>query len=85
MSRSGAWPRAQSRAQSRVMSLLEAVTNVAVGYGLAVAPQLAVFPLFALPARLDDACAMGAVFSLVSLARSYLLRRMFEALAGRAA
>ncbi|WP_424894932.1 DUF7220 family protein [Tepidimonas sp. HKU79] len=32
--------------QSRWMSLLEAVTNVLVGYGAAVATQWAVFPLF---------------------------------------
>jgi hypothetical protein len=69
--------------QSRVMSLVEAVTNVAVGYGVAVATQLVVFPCFGLPAHLDDAMAIGAVFTVVSIARSYLLRRAFEVIRAR--
>ena len=32
--------------QSRLMSLVEAMANVAVGYGVAVATQLLVFPAF---------------------------------------
>ena len=36
--------------QSRLMSLVEAVTNVAVGYGLAVVTQIIVFPWFGLEA-----------------------------------
>ena len=64
--------------QSRRMSLVEASTNTAVGYLLAVAMQLAVFPLFHLPARLNDALAIGAIFTIISIVRSYLLRRLFE-------
>ena len=30
------------------MSLIEAITNVAVGFGLAIATQIVVFPLFGL-------------------------------------
>ena len=65
--------------QSRLMSLLEAVTNVVVGYGLAVWVQLLVFPLFGLEATLRQSLGIGAIFTLVSLARGYLLRRAFEA------
>lgn len=69
--------------QSRAMSLCEAFANIAVGYWLAVATQLAVFPLFGLPARVGDALSLGAIFTAVSLARSYLLRRAFETLRPR--
>lgn len=65
--------------QSRRMSLVEALTNVAVGYGVAVATQIAVFPLFGLRATLSDNLIMGAVFTVVSIIRSYSLRRLFEA------
>jgi len=71
--------------QSRAMSLAESCTNVAVGYGLAVTVQLVIFPWFGLPARLHDALAMGAIFTVVSIARSYVLRRAFEAYRVRAA
>ena len=66
--------------QSRRMSFLEAAANVAVGYGLAVATQLAVFPLFGLRASLSENLALGAVFTAVSPARVYALRRLFERL-----
>lgn len=66
--------------QSRTMSLVEAVTNVLVGYGVAVATQMLVFPLFGLNATLQENLAIGLIFTAVSLVRSYLLRRAFEAL-----
>jgi hypothetical protein len=62
------------------MSLVEAITNVVVGYGVAVATQLIVFPWFGLPARLSDAVAIGGIFTLISIARSFALRRVFEAI-----
>ena len=66
--------------QSRTMSLIEASTNVAVGYSLAVLAQVMVFPLFGLYASLADNLLIGALFTGVSLVRSYLLRRMFNAI-----
>tara|TARA_B100000780_G_C20707920_1_gene281442 strand:- start:11 stop:241 length:231 start_codon:yes stop_codon:yes gene_type:complete len=62
------------------MSFAEALTNVAVGYGIAVATQIAVFPVFGLHASLSDNLLMGAIFTVVSIVRSYSLRRMFEAI-----
>ena len=69
-----------SMKQSKRMSLVESLTNVAVGYGLAVMVQILVFPWFDLPVRLVDSLMIGAVFTVVSIARSYVLRRVFEAL-----
>ena len=71
--------------QSRRMSLVEALANVAVGFGVAVATQIAVFPLFGLQVSLGDNLALGAVFTVISLARSYTLRRLFEAIRVRGA
>lgn len=65
-------------AQSRVMSLIEAITNVVVGYALAIATQIVVFPWFGVEATLDEHLALGLAFVGVSLARGYLLRRLFE-------
>jgi len=66
--------------QSRLMSMVEAITNVAVGYGLAVITQIIVFPWFGLEAALGEHMAIGMAFVGVSLARSYLLRRLFARL-----
>jgi len=64
--------------QSRSMSLIEAATNVIVGYGLAVATQLLVFPVFELHETLSQSLQIGAAFSLVSFSRGFVLRRLFE-------
>ena len=64
--------------QSRRMSLVEAITNVAVGYALAIATQIVVFPWFGLHPSLGENLALGAVFVGISLLRSYALRRLFE-------
>ena len=64
--------------QSRRMSLVESFANVGVGYGIAVATQSVVFPVFGIHVTLADDLAIGAVFTVVSLIRSYLLRRAFE-------
>ena len=66
--------------QSRAMSLVEAVTNVVVGYGVAVVTQILIFPVFGLHTTLAQNLKIGAVFTVVSIARSYVLRRLFEQL-----
>src|SRR5688572_13124547 len=67
-------------AASRLMSLVEAIANVAVGYGVAVVTQTLVFPLFGLTATLPQDLGIGAIFTAVSLVSSYALRRAFEAI-----
>lgn len=64
--------------QSRTTSLVEAVANVVVGYGLAVMTQIVVFPQFGLTVSLNDNLAIGCIFSAASLILGYLLRRLFQ-------
>ena len=59
------------------MSLVEAIANVIIGYGVAVVTQVVVFPWFGIEATLDEHLAIGIAFVGVSLARDYLLRRLF--------
>ncbi len=64
--------------QSRRMSFVEAVTNVVVGYILAVAAQIVVFPWFGLHLHIGENLIIGAVFVGISLLRNYALRRLFQ-------
>jgi len=64
--------------QSRRMSLVEAAANVVIGYGVAVATQVVVFPVFGIRITLADDLRIGLVFAVVSILRSYALRRLFE-------
>jgi hypothetical protein len=66
--------------QSRVMSLVESVANVVVGYGVAVVTQILIFPIFGLHTTLAQNLKLGLVFTIVSIGRSYALRRFFEAI-----
>ncbi len=66
--------------QSRLMSLIEAMTNVIVGYGVAVVTQILIFPIFGLHTTLAQNLQMGLLFAGVSIIRSFLLRRLFEAI-----
>lgn len=65
--------------QSRLMSAVESIANVAVGFGVAVLTQAMVFPLFGIHATPREHLAIGGVFTVVSVVRSYALRRFFEA------
>lgn len=69
--------------QTRLASAAEAATNVAVGYALAVLTQTLVFPVFDLHATTGEHMALALVFTIISLVRSYLLRRMFNTISGR--
>jgi len=66
------------------MSLIEAVANVVVGYGVAVIAQILVFPVFGLQTTLIRNLKLDGIFTIISLARSFILRRLFDAVrAGR--
>jgi len=64
--------------QSRAMSLVVAVANVIVGYGVAVVTQILIFPVFGLHTTLAQNLRMGALFTGISIIRSFALRRLFE-------
>lgn len=64
--------------QSKRHSLIEAVLNVVIGYFIAIATQVAVFPLFGIHIPLEQDLLIGLIFTVVSLVRSYALRRLFN-------
>ncbi len=66
--------------QTRLISLVEAVTNVGAGFLLAIVIQWRVYPLIGIDADLVQNGAIAAIFTAVSLARSYAVRRLFSAL-----
>lgn len=65
--------------QTRLESLIEAAMNIAIGYVVALLSQLAIFPMFGIDVPLSANLLIGAWFTLVSLIRSYAVRRWFNA------
>lgn len=66
--------------QSRLMSMLETVLSTFIGLAVALATQMVVFPLFGWSPPLATNLAITAIFTLVSIVRQFIVRRLFEAL-----
>jgi len=66
--------------QTRTGSLAEAAANIAVGFGINFTANLIVLPWFGFNVTAGDAFGIGLVFTVISLARSYVLRRWFNGL-----
>lgn len=64
--------------QTRKQSLVEAIANVLIGYFVAVGAQIVFFPLLGYEVRLRDNFIIGLLFTVVSIVRSYLVRRLFN-------
>lgn len=64
--------------QTRRSSLLEAFLNTFSGYVISVFVQLLVFPWYGINLSLGDNLAIVAIFTAVSIVRSYLWRRLFN-------
>lgn len=64
--------------QARKWSAVEAVAGTAVGFAVSIGISLVVYPAFGASFSLADIGAMTAIFTVASIARSYLLRRFFN-------
>lgn len=71
--------------QTRLGSLIEAAMNIGIGYVVAILSQILIFPLFGIHIPLSDNLLIGLWFTGISLVRSYVIRRWFNARLHRAA
>ena len=69
--------------QSRRNSAIEAFVNVAIGYLVSVLANILILPMFGYDVTLADSFAIGVAFTMVSLLRSYAVRRFFNFWEGR--
>jgi hypothetical protein len=71
--------------QTKLGSFIEASMNILIGYGVALISQIILFPFFDIHISLQTNMWIGAWFTLISLIRSYVIRRWFNARLHRAA
>lgn len=64
--------------QSKLSSLIESLINILIGYVVALLSQLAIFPMVGIHIPLSTNLEIGAWFTLISLVRSYVIRRWFN-------
>jgi hypothetical protein len=65
--------------QSRLGSLIEALANIAIGFGINLGANLVVLPWFGFNVSASQAFGIGVVFTVISLVRGYFIRRWFNA------
>lgn len=66
--------------QTQIGSFVEAWANIGVGFAINFCANLVVLPLFGFSVRASEAFGIGIIFTVISLVRSYVLRRWFNGL-----
>lgn len=64
--------------QSRLMSLLESSADIATGFIVSVLAAHLIFPIFGVNTTIQDNLGIVALFTLTSLGRRYVTRRLFN-------
>ena len=64
--------------QTKKQSLTESITNILIGYLVACFSQIIIFPFFDIHIPLSDNFIIGVWFTIISLIRSYTIRRFFN-------
>ena len=64
--------------QTRTKSLLEACTNIMIGYVINIGINAIVFKSMGIPVTTKQNLGIGLLFTFVSLTRTYLIRRIWE-------
>jgi len=71
--------------QTRLSSFYETCMNTGIGFSVAIASQLLIFPWFGINIPLSSNLWIGAWFTIISLMRGYVIRRWFNARLHKAA
>ena len=66
--------------QSKLMSWLESLINIAVGFGISLLAQMYFLPLLGVQIEFRQNLLFALIMTAISIVRSYSLRRIFEAL-----
>jgi hypothetical protein len=64
--------------QTKTESFIESISNVAIGYMVALFSQIVIFPFYDINISLPDNLMIGVWFTIISITRSYLIRRYFN-------
>lgn len=66
--------------QSRTMSMLESILNISIGFSVSLAAQILILPLLGVAISLHQNVAFALIMTVISIGRSYGVRRLFERL-----
>lgn len=66
--------------QTKLGSFAEAWANIAVGFAINFTANMLILPQFGFDVSAGAALGIGVIFTVISLVRSYVLRRWFNGL-----
>lgn len=66
--------------QSKLMSMLESLINIVVGFGISLLAQMFFLPMLGVEIAFHQNLMFALIMTVISIARSFTLRRVFEAL-----
>lgn len=69
--------------QTRFTSLMKSLFSTAVGFGVAFLANMLILPWFGLPISHSDNLILTTIYTVISIARGYVLERVFEAMGWR--
>jgi hypothetical protein len=64
--------------QTKLHSIVEAIASVAVGFAVSILSQLIIFPANGIHISLHENFVITCWFTIISVARSYIFRRIFN-------
>ena len=64
--------------QSKKQSLIESLTSTTIGIIIGIVLNLTVLPIFGYPVSVSDSLWISIIFTIVSIIRSYIIRRWFN-------
>lgn len=65
--------------QTRLGSLIETIINTVIGFAINYTANLLIFPLFGFHIKPGANFVLGLMYTVISVARSYCVRRWFNA------
>ena len=68
--------------QSKKQSLIESLTSTTIGIIIGVVLNLTILPIFGYPVSVVDSLWISVIFTIVSIIRSYIIRRWFNSKEG---
>ena len=64
--------------QSKKQSFIESLTSTTIGIIIGIVLNLTILPIFGYPVSVVDSLWISVIFTIVSIIRSYIIRRWFN-------
>ena len=64
--------------QTKRQSLVESLTSTTIGIIIGIVLNLTILPIFGYPVSLSDSLWISVIFTVISIIRSYIIRRWFN-------